>query len=142
MKKSTYIRLVKGSTQQEITLGQVKDLLNMFIERTTKTGEQLGWSEYNEVAFPYTIEEKDEEGLKYLFLKAKHHLYNYLTVGVDTEEVDGETRHYIQIVIPDEDHVTSGDQNKANVLAKYLSKYLKAELHLFNGRIIYNNPRK
>jgi len=139
MGKSAYIKLVEGSTQQDITLDQVKELLNMYQERTEKTGEQLSW-EYHEAAFPYTVEERTNDSTKYLYLKGKDEKYNYLIIGVDSEE-EG-TNKYIQIVLPDEDHLTPGDLAKGNELAKYFGRYLKAELHLFNDRIMYFNPRK
>ena len=141
VEKSAYLKLKESSTKQQISLNEVKEMIKMYIERTTKTGEQLGW-EYGEAAFPYAIEEKEEGNTKYLYLKAKNEMYNYLIVGVGKEEADGAAQDYIQIVLPDEDYRTPGDQNKAGELAKYMGKYLKAELHLFNGRIIYNNPRK
>ena len=142
MGRSAYIKLVEGSTQQDITLDQIKALLKMFSDRSAKSGEQLQWGEYDESAFPYTIEERDEDGTKYLFLKGMEYLYNYLIIGKDSETVDGVTRNYIQVVLPNEDNITPGDSSKGTILVKYLGKYLKAETHLFNGRIIYNNPRK
>jgi len=126
---------------QEISLEQLKDLLKMYTDRMDKTGEQVDW-EYDEAAFPYTLEEKVEGSEKFLYLKGKDYLYNYLVVGLGTEETDGAVRHYIQVVLPDEEHRTPGDQSKGNEFAKYLGRYLKAELHLFNGRVMYFNPRK
>jgi len=139
--KSAYIKLVNGSVQQDITLDQIKALFQDFIETSKKTGEQLDW-EYENTAFPYDIIEKKEGETSYLYLKAHQQLYNFLIVGIDKETVDGETRSYIQIVLPDEDYRTPGDQSKGNVFAKYLARKLKAELHLFNGRVQYFNPRK
>ncbi|GBF11090.1 DUF1885 family protein [Tepidibacillus infernus] len=141
MGKSAYVKLVNGSVQQEITIDQVKELLNKYIENTGKLAEQLDW-EYHESAFPYTIQEKAEGDTKYLYLKAKDELYNYLIIGVGSEEVDGHTTQFIQVVLPDEDYRTPGDQAKGNEFSKYLAKKLKAELHLFNGRVLYYNPRK
>lgn len=139
--KSAYIKLKEGSKQTEITLDQVKNLLNMYIDRTSKTGDQVEW-DYEDHAFPYTIEEKTEGSVKYLYLKAKQQLYNYLVIGVGTEEVDGKTQHYVQIVLPDDDYRALGDQAKGNEYAKYLAAYLQGELHMFNDRIIYYNTRK
>lgn len=141
MGKSSYIKLRNGSTLQEITLDKVKELLTMYIERTVKTGELVSW-EYDEAAFPYSIEEKEEGTTKYLYLKGNGPLYNYLLIGVGKEELDGETTPYIQIVLPDEDHLTPGDFGKGSEFAKYIARYLKAELQMFNDRILYFNPRK
>lgn len=139
--KSTYIRLKDGSSQKEITLEQVKELLDMYIDRMSRTGEQLEW-EYQNTAFPFTIEVRSEEKTKYLFLKATDPLYNYIIIGVGKDEANDKTEHYIQIVLPNEENRSPGDNAKANELAKYMAAYLKAELHLFNGRILYYNPRK
>ncbi len=139
--KSAYIKLVKGSTQQDITLDQVKSLLNTYVKVAEKTGEQLDWK-FNESSFPYTMDEKIEEENKYLYLKGKNELYNYLIIGNGSEEVDNETVSYIQIVLPDEEYRTPGDQSKGTEFAKYLAQHLKAELHLFNDRVMYFNPRK
>lgn len=139
--KSAYIKLRQGSKQQSITLNEVKELLDMYTKRTSKTGEQLDW-EYEDSALPYSIEERTENGTKYLFLKKADPLYNYLIIGVGSENTDGEEVNYVQIVLPNEDNITPGDLAKGNEFAKYFAKYLKGELHLFNGRIIYNNDRK
>lgn len=49
-------------------------------------------------------------------------------------------RHYIQLVLPEGS--THGDKAKGNEFGKHFAKKLKAELHLFNGRVMYYNPRK
>ncbi len=141
MGKSTYVKLVAGSKQQSITLAEVKDLFQLYVDRMSKLSDQLDW-EYKDAAFPYVIEEKPEGKDQWFFLKAVDPLYNYLVVGVDKEEVEGNTISYVQIVIPDEEHRMPGDVAKANEFAKYLARYLQAELHLFNDRIMYFNPRK
>ncbi|TCS84456.1 uncharacterized protein DUF1885 [Tepidibacillus fermentans] len=141
MGRSAYIKLVDGSAQQEITIEDVKNLLDQYVSRMTKLGDQLDW-EYEKSAFPYTVQEKMQDGEKYLQLTATDPLYTFLLIGVGKEEADGKTRHYVQVTIPDEEHRTPGDVAKGNEFTKYLGKHLKAETHLFNGRIIYNNPRK
>ncbi len=141
MGKSAYIKLKDSSTQQQITLNEVKDLLDVYIEQTSKTGEQLDWG-YANAAFPYEMIEKSEGNTKYLYLKAKEDLYNFLIIGVGSEDVDGNTVNHIQVVLPDEDYRTTGDQAKGNEFAKYFAKTLKGELHLFNGRVLYYDPRK
>lgn len=148
--QSAYIKLVEGSTQDTITLDDVKQKFERYIEQTGYTGQQLGWA-YAEAAFPYTIEEKPEGEGKWFFLRGKDpHMYKGLVVGVGTEPVDtddegedesGATeRHYIQVVLPDNSE--PGDKSKGNEFCKYLAKQFQAELHLFNGRIMYFNPRK
>jgi Domain of unknown function (DUF1885) len=138
LSKSAWIKLVTGAKQTEITLAEVKDLLHHYIEMTSLTGRQLGW-DYQEAAFPYELEEREQDGIPYLLLKGKNaDLHRYLIVGVGQESVSG--THYIQIVLPD--GATHGDKAKGNEFAKYLGKQLKGELHLFNGRIMYFNERK
>lgn len=123
-----------------MTLDELKEQLQFYQEQTAKTGRQLGW-DYVEAAFPYTIESKPESDGKWFYLKGKNDLYRYIVFGTGTEtREDGETVHYIQVVLPED--CTHGDKSKANELCKFLAKRLKAELHLFNGRIMYYNPRK
>lgn len=137
MSKSSYIKLVNGSKQSTITLEEVKQLLEYYIEMTTKTGQQLGW-QYEAYSFPYELLEQSQNDIPYLLLKGKDPLYHYLIIGVGKEEETETT--YIQIVLPTEG--TQGDLGKANEFAKFLAKQLKGELHLMNGRIIYYNDRK
>lgn len=149
MSHHAFVKLVEGSTRQEITLSEVQDHLQTYIDRTAKTGQQLGWT-YDEAAFPYTIEQIEEQGERLLYLKGKDpELYRYILMGVGfedvslTEEEQEETnepvrQHYIEIALPR--GATHGDKGKANEFCKYLAKELKAKLHLFNGRIMYFNP--
>jgi len=139
--KSSYIKLKNGSTQKEITLEQVKDMLKKYISSSEKIGEQTEW-DFESSSFPYTIVEKMEGTVKYLYLKATDPLYNYLIIGVGKVETDSESEHFIQVVLPDEEHRTPGDVGKGNEFAKYFAVTLKAELQLFNDRVIYYNPRK
>ncbi|WP_339062194.1 DUF1885 family protein [Tepidibacillus marianensis] len=141
MGRSAYIKLVKGSTKQEITIEDVKGFLDQYVDRIKRTGEQLDW-DYVKSAFPYAVQEKTQDGEKYIQLTANDPLHTFLLIGVGKEEVDGQTHSYVQVTIPDEEHRTPGDLAKGNEFTKYLGKYLKAETHLFNERIIYNNPRK
>lgn len=144
MSKSAYIKLVDASAVQEITIDDVKDKLDQYINKTSKLAEQLDWP-YAEAAFPYTLVEKEEGKDRWFYLKGKDpHLYKYILFGVGKEEieVDGEKKeqHYIQVVVPDES--THGDLGKANEFCKYLAKEYKGELHLFNKRVMYFYPRK
>ncbi|OYD07805.1 DUF1885 family protein [Paludifilum halophilum] len=139
--KSAYIKLVKGSRQQDLSLEDVRKEFQRYIEMTSHTGEQLGWK-YADAAFPYTMEEQSRESTRWLLLKGKEgKLYKYLIAGVGSEKNDDEEGlNYIQLVVPD--GATHGDTAKANEFCRYLAKAFQAELHLFNGRIMYFNPRK
>lgn len=147
MSLSAYIKLVEGSAVDKVTIEDVKEKLQRYIEMTSKTGQQLNWN-YADAAFPYEfIDQQDERG-KWFYLKGINpELYKYILFGVGTEKVSSEDenseeteRYYIQVVLPD--GATHGDRGKANELCKYLAKEFKAELHLFNGRVMYYNPRK
>lgn len=147
MGQSAYIKLVKGSEVSELTLEELKDQLLHYIEQTAKTGQQLGW-DYSDAAFPYTIESKPEGEDVWFYLKGKNENYKYIVMGLGSEkqsvEVDPKNDdeeppaevdvHYIQVVLPEE--CTHGDKSKGNELCKYLANKLKAELHLFNGRVM------
>ncbi len=139
MSQSAYIKLVEGSTVSAMTLDDIKEELLVYQKQTSNTGQQLDW-DYSGAAFPYTVETKPEGEDKWFYLKGKDHLYKYIVIGVGTEMVEETERHFIQIVLPD--NSTHGDKSKGNELCKYLAKKLLAELHLFNGRIMYFNPRK
>lgn len=58
----------------------------------------------------------------------------------EAESPEGNKRHFIQFVLPE--GATHGDKAKGNEFVKHFAKKLKAELHLFNGRVMYFNPRK
>ncbi|MBO8162195.1 MAG: DUF1885 family protein [Brevibacillus sp.] len=138
--QSAYIYFVDGSTISRATVDDVKAKLGRYIEMTKKTGEQLGWS-YAEAAFPYTIEETEEGKDSWFLLKGKDpKSYKYMIMGVGSKVEDGTERHYIQVSLPES--ATHGDKSKANEFCRFLAKEFKAELHLFNGRIQYFQPRK
>lgn len=146
MPQSAYIKLVDDSTQQTITLEEVKQMFERYIEQTGYTGQQLGW-DYTAAAFPYTIEEKPEGEGKWFYLKGKDpDMYKGLYVAVGTEPVNSEEndeeneRHYIQFILPDQ--ASHGDKSKGNEFCRYLAKKLQAELHMFNGRVMYFHPQK
>lgn len=140
---NAYIKLVPASTSQSITLDEVKDLFTYYKEITSKTGQQLSW-EYDSAAFPYSIKEVDTAN-NWLYLKSDDPVYNAIVVGVGIEEIEDEDgslrdQSYIQVTLP---QVSSfGDKGKANEFCKFLAKKLEAELHLFNGRIMYFYKRK
>lgn len=144
MSLSAYIKLVPASTQQEIELDEVKELFSYYRNITSKTGTQLSW-EYDSAAFPYEIKEKIEGKNTWFYLKSSERGYNMLVVGVGKEElevVDGQllNQTFIQVVLPEGS--TYGDKGKGNEFCKFLAKKLEAELHLFNGRIMYFYKRK
>jgi hypothetical protein len=137
--QSAYIKFVEGSTVSTMTLDELQEHLNKYKEQLTLTGQQLGW-DYSAAGFPYSIETKPEGEGKWFYLKGKDDGYKYIVMGIGTK-TEGETiQNFVQAVLPDD--ATHGDKAKANELCKHLGKQLKAELHLFNGRIMYFNPRK
>ncbi|MBH5316820.1 DUF1885 family protein [Paenibacillus sp. GSMTC-2017] len=138
MSQSAYIKLVQGSTDQEITLQDVQNRLLHYQEQTSKTGTQLGW-DYAGSAFPYTIESKGDD--RWFYLKGVNGSYKHIILGTgETTSVSGQEVRCIQVVLPDES--THGDKAKANELCKFIAKSLQAELTMFNGRTVYYNPRK
>ncbi|WP_066176397.1 DUF1885 family protein [Bacillus marinisedimentorum] len=145
MGKSAFIKLVPASLQTSITLDEVKDFLHYYKDITHKTGEQLGWS-YDEAAFPYAIKERSDSEGKWFYLKSDEERYYMILVGIGEEKVESaeeediHTIQHIQITLPDGS--TQGDFTKAIEFAKFLSKKLQGELHLFNGRIMYYYKRK
>lgn len=139
MSQNAYIKLVAGSTVPTLTLDELKEKLLHYREQLSLTAKQLGW-EYDDAGFPYTIETKPEGENKWFYLKGTNPLYKYMVMGVGSSTENDEERHFIQVVLPYD--ATHGDKSKGNEFCKHLGKQLKAELHLFNGRIMYFNPRK
>ncbi|MFY0545243.1 DUF1885 family protein [Brevibacillus sp. H7] len=138
--QSAYIYFVEGSTAAQATLDDVKAKLQRYIEMTKKTGQQLGWA-YGDAAFPYVIEERPEGKDSWFLLKGKDPKeYKAIICGVGSKEVNGQEKHFIQISLPES--ATHGDKSKANEFCRYLAREYKAELHLFNKRIQYFQPRK
>ena len=138
MSQSAYIKLVQGSTSSTITLDDVLKLLDMYRNQMIQTGKQLNWT-YEEAAFPYTIELKQEEN--WFYLKGKAEPYQYMIIGIsETYNVAGDVAACIQVVLPEGS--TFGDKGKANEFSKFMAKQLKAELTMFNNRTIYYNSRK
>lgn len=138
MSQSAYIKLVPASAVQQITLDDIRGWLHHYEEQTALTGTQLGW-DYQEAAFPYTLETKQDE--RWFYLKGINSHYNYIIFGtIEAESAAGDKVPCIQVVLPDE--ATHGDKAKANELCKYIAKRLQAELTMFNGRTAYYYPRK
>ncbi|RXT14970.1 DUF1885 family protein [Ammoniphilus sp. CFH 90114] len=144
MGSSAYIKLVKDSRVQQVSLDDVKSKITYYINMTKKTGEQLAWG-YADAAFPYTLIEKPEAKGKWFYLKGNDpKLYKYIMFGVGAQELETEegttSQHFIQVVLPEGS--THGDKGKANEFCKYLAKEFQGELHLFNKRVMYYYPRK
>ena len=139
MSQKAFIRFVEGSTVPSITLEELKERLLEYKDQLEKTGKQLGW-DYADAAFPYTIEKAPDGSEHWFYLKGTNPLYKAIVFSVGSEERDGQQRHYIQVVLPDD--CTHGDKAKGNELCRYLAKKFQAELTLFNGRTMYFNPRK
>lgn len=141
MGSSAYIKLVKDSRVQQLSLEEVKSKITHYIEMTKKTGQQLDWG-YANAAFPYTLIEKPEAQGKWFYLKGNDpKLYRYIMFGVGTEQLENEeNQYYIQVSLPEGS--THGDKGKANEFCKYLAKEFQGELHLFNNRVMYYYPRK
>jgi len=138
MAQSAYIKFVDGSTLPTLSLEELKQQLLHYKEQLTLTGKQLGW-DYDEAGFPYSIESKPGAENQWFYLKGTNPLYKYIIMGTGTEP-DEAARSFVQVVLPDD--CTHGDKAKGNEFCKYLAKLWKAELHLFNGRVMYFNPRK
>lgn len=138
--QSAYIYFVDGSTSPSASLADVKAKFQRYIDMTKKTGQQLDWA-YSEAAFPYVIEERPEGKDSWFLLKGKNpQSYKHIVIGVGSKEADGQEKNYIIVTIPES--ATHGDKSKANEYCRYLARDYKAELHLFNGRVQYFQPRK
>ncbi|MEB3102954.1 DUF1885 family protein [Ferviditalea candida] len=139
MSQSAYIKFVEGSPVSSVSLDELKAQLLNYKEQTAKTGQQLDW-DYADAAFPYEFAAKPEGENRWFYLKGKNSLYKYIVFGIGSEMQNDREISYIQVVLPDD--CTHGDKAKGNEFCKYLGKVWQAELHLFNGRIMYFNPRK
>ncbi|KWW11608.1 hypothetical protein AS888_01125 [Peribacillus simplex] len=144
MAENAYIKLVPESVKATVTIEDVKELLTYYQMITAKTGKQLDW-DYDKKAFPYEMREPEKMKDKAIYLQAKEDRYHMILIGVDQEVIkddDGLERiqSYIQFTLPET--ATFGDKGKANELCKFLAKKLKAQLHLFNNRVMYFYPRK
>ncbi|MFJ7508139.1 DUF1885 family protein [Peribacillus simplex] len=144
MTENAYIKLVPESAKGTVTIEDVKELLSYYQMITAKTGKQLDW-DYDKKAFPYEMKEPERMKDKAIYLQSKGDRYHMILIGVDQEVVkdeDGSERiqSYIQFTLPET--ATFGDKGKANELCKFLAKKLRAQLHLFNKRVMYYYPRK
>lgn len=85
MAKSAYIKFVEESSVEQVSLQDVKEKLERYINMTTKTGQQLAW-DYADAAFPYEIIEKPEARGQWFYLKGKNDKYKYIVFGVDAKQ--------------------------------------------------------
>lgn len=139
MSQRAYIKLVGTSVVQSVTLDDLKTQLTHYKEQFAQTGSQLDWN-YADAAFPYTIEQKPDGEDQWFYLKGNNPLYRYIAFGVENTTPEATEPSQIQVILPEGS--TIGDKSKGNEFCKYLGKIWKAEVHLFNGRIMYFNPRK
>jgi hypothetical protein len=154
MSQHAYIKLVGTSVVQSVTLDDLKTQLAHYREQFAQTGTQLDWS-YADAAFPYTIEQKPDGEGQWFYLKGNQPLYRYIVLGIERKVPEGtdneeeseekseessEEPCTIQVILPQGS--TIGDKSKGNEFCKYLGRIWKAEVHLFNGRVMYFNPRK
>ncbi|GMK40590.1 hypothetical protein PCCS19_36460 [Paenibacillus sp. CCS19] len=144
MGNHAYIRLVQGSAAPSgITLEELEQSLEQYQDALKRTGHQLNW-EYEEAAFPYTIEKVTEPSSSeptWLYLRGNASRYRHIALSTaPVNEQTEESCPTVQIVLPD--GATHGDKGKANELCRFIAQRLKAELTLFNGRVMYFNPRK
>jgi Domain of unknown function (DUF1885). len=144
MGNHAYIRLVQGSAAPSgITLEELEQSLALYQDALKRTGHQLNW-EYEEAAFPYTIEKVVEPSSSeptWLYLRGNASRYRHIALSTTAaNEQAEESCPTVQVVLPD--GATHGDKGKANELCRFIAQRLKAELTLFNGRVMYFNPRK
>lgn len=139
MSQNAYIKLVEGSAVPSVTLDDLQELFTHYKEQLTLTGQQVEW-DYGDKGFPYRIEKHQDGDNEWFVLRADSAYYKYMVAAVGIETAEGGDQHYIQIALPQ--GATHADKAKANEFCKHLARKLKAELHLFNGRVMYYNPRK
>lgn len=134
--QSAYIKFVEGSAVSSMSLAEVKEHLQAYREQLAQTGKQLDW-DYADFAFPYTIESKPEGEGRWFYLKGKRPPYKFIGFAVGSDTEAEQERHFIQVTLADDS--TFADKSKGNELCKHLGRLLKAEVHLFNGRIMQYN---
>ncbi|GAA0325081.1 DUF1885 family protein [Bacillus carboniphilus] len=130
MQEEALIRVHNKSKKSTITYEDVKEILQEYVRRTKKTGEQLNW-DYDQHAFPYSIEEIQNEAKQFLQLKSiDPPLYHSFYLDIP-EEMDDTI---LRITLSSQS--THADKGKANELCRFISKNWGAELRLFNKRVM------
>ncbi|MEE6452097.1 DUF1885 family protein [Gottfriedia acidiceleris] len=127
MVQQATIQLVDKSKYQEANLELINNLINDYIQSSTKIGQQLDWN-YERVSFPYTISNKKLDDQDALYLQSNDSRYKHFVVSIQDDK---------NIVITLLPNSTYGDKGKANELCRYLAQKIEAKLELFNNRIMY-----
>lgn len=145
MSSNAYVKLVKASKQQSVSIDELKEIFHQYQASMKKAGSQLNW-DYSEAAFPYDIHDlKDGDG-NWIYLKSNRSRYNYIVFGIQKEQVEQDKQEeaieqtYIQAILPE--GATHGDKGKAVEFLKLLGEKFAGEVHLFNSRIMYFYKRK
>jgi hypothetical protein len=135
MSNHSCIKLVSSSTKQDIDMNEIKAMFHSYVKQNKKTAQQLNWN-YEYFSFPYEIEDAsiNKEKIK---LISNHDRYHSLSIHIERDK-DKQTVIIVSLL----NQSTYADKGKANDLCKFLAKNLEAELHLFNGRVMYYNRRK
>ena len=118
-------------------LEELKKWFHDYKAMAAKTGEQLNWT-YEEAAFPYSLQEKNFGGARWLVLNSDTDRYHSILFRTGHEEETGQS--FIEAILPQGS--THGDKGKANELCKFLAGRLNAELHLFNKRVMHFSKKK
>lgn len=138
------IKLISNSTETVITKAELIELFHYYKEITSKTGSQIDWK-YDQAAFPYEINEDQDQQNNSFTLYSKIDRYHMIQIGIEQEittDINGnlEKQTYIQIILPSSS--TYGDKGKANEFCKFIAKKLHGDLQLFNGRMMYFSRQK
>lgn len=138
------IKLVPASKIDTITTTELKDYFQYYKDITAKTGNQVDWA-YSQAAFPYEIIDSNEKQGEQITLYSENERYRAILISIQKEKImdnDDTPRIQTNICFTLPEVATFGDKGKANEYCKFLAKKLQAELHLFNGRIMYYYKRK
>ncbi|MCD7033958.1 DUF1885 family protein [Metabacillus sp. GX 13764] len=118
------VKLSDTSVISKIRIEEAVSCLEYYREQTGKTGDQLQWH-YRAAAFPYEM----EINANTIELRSSERGYSRIVLGID-EKNDS----LLHIILPND--AAFADKGKANELAKFFAKTWKAEIILFNGRVI------
>ncbi|MBD7936881.1 MULTISPECIES: DUF1885 family protein [Cytobacillus] len=138
------IKLVPASKIDTITTTELKEYFLYYKDITAKTGDQVDWT-YGQAAFPYEIIDSNEKQAEQITLYSEKERYRAILISIQKEKImdhDNTPRIQTNICFTLPEGATFGDKGKANEYCKFLAKKLQAELHLFNGRVMYYYKRK
>src|ERR1700750_426943 len=104
MTRKASIKLVSTSIQTTITKDELKELFHYYKEITSKTGSQIDWK-YDQAAFPYEINEDQDQQNNSFYLNSKIDRYHTIQIGIEQEIItdnngNWEKQTYIQIILP------------------------------------------